>query len=157
VLSVHLVAAPSLLCPLGGVPVVGTACNAVSGGVGSAVSGAAGSVLGAGAGAVFDAAGQWVASGANWFLGQLGHLMSASTSVGLGTKWFGTHEGVMAALAASVVLPMAFVGAIQAIYRQDSTVLTRAFLVDLPLALLLTGVAVELVRLGLSITDTLSR
>ncbi|MGD0321146.1 MAG: hypothetical protein ABSC00_06015 [Acidimicrobiales bacterium] len=149
-------AAPFLSCPTNGMPVVGAVCNAVGGGVGSAVSGAAGSVLGVSVGAVFDAAGQWVASGAAWLLGQVGHLMSSSTSVGLGTKWFAVRESVMATLAGAVVLPMVFVGAIQAIYRQNAAVLTRAFLVHLPLAMLLTGVAVELVRLALAITDMLS-
>ena len=43
------------LCP-GSLPVIGTACNTVSG--------AAGSVAGAGVGAVFSEAVQWVASGA---------------------------------------------------------------------------------------------
>ena len=156
-LAVNLDALPFLSCPTGGVPVVGAACNAVAGGMGSAVSGATGSVLGMSVGAVFDAAGQWVASGATWLLGQVGHLMSSSTSVGLGTKWFDARESVMATLAAVVVLPMAFVGAIQAIYRQNAAVLTRAFLVHLPLAMLLTGVAVELVRLALVITDMLSQ
>jgi len=153
----HAYAAPSFLCPTGWIPVVGAACNAVNGGVGAAVSGAAGSFVGAGVGAAFDAAGQWVASGAAWLLGEVGHVMSSTTTVGLGTHWFGARESVMAALAAAVVLPMALLGAIQAIYRQDAAVLTRAFLVHLPLALLLTGVAIELVRLALAITDTLSQ
>ncbi|HUC36531.1 MAG TPA: hypothetical protein VMR97_05355 [Acidimicrobiales bacterium] len=151
-MTVHLQAAPSVLCPLGGVPVIGAACNAVTGGA----SKAAGSVLGSTVGAAFDAAGQWVAQGAVWLLGALGGAMSSSTTVGLGTKWFSLHESFMAALAAAVVLPMAFVGAIQAIYRQSGAVLVRSFLVNLPLSLLLTGVAVELVRLALSVTDLLS-
>jgi hypothetical protein len=137
--------------------VVASACNAVTGGLGGAVSGVAGSVVGAGVGAVFDAAGQWVASGAVWLLGQVGHLMSATTSVGLGTTWFASRESVMVTLAAAVVLPMALVGAIQAIYRQNAAVMTRSFLVHLPLAMLLTGVAVELVRMALEVTDKLSQ
>lgn len=157
---VHLYAAASVVCTLGGVPVVGpvvgSACNAITGGAGTAASGVAGTVLGTGIGAVFDAAGQWVASGAGWLLYEVGMFMSSSTSVGLGTEWFAVHESVMAALAAAVVLPMAFVGAIQAIYRQDAAVLVRSFLVNLPLAMLLTGVAVELVRLSLSVTDVLT-
>jgi hypothetical protein len=106
--------------------------------------------------AVFDAAGQWVASGAVWFLGEVGHLMSSSTSVGLGTTWFASRESVMTTLAAAVVLPMAFLGVIQAVYRQNAAAVTRSFLVHLPLAMLLTGVAIELVRMALALTDTLS-
>ena len=63
------------LCP-GSVPVVGAACTVVSG--------AAGKVAGAGVGAVFSVASNWVASGAVWLLGQVGQVLSATTSVDLG-------------------------------------------------------------------------
>jgi hypothetical protein len=135
------------LCP-GSVPVVGTAC--------SAVSGVAGKVAGVGVDAVFSAAGRWVASGAVWLLGQVGTAMSASTSVDLGAGWFSAHIAVMASLAAVVVLPMACCAALQAVYRQSPSMLVRTFLVYLPLSLLLTGVAVELVRMALAVTDALS-
>jgi hypothetical protein len=151
---VHL---QSLSCPGGQIPVVGTACSAVSGAAGSAVSGAAGSILGAGVSGVFDAASGWVADGAKWLLDQVGQAMSQTTSVGLGTSWFSANESQMALLAAAVVLPMACIGAIQAIYRQSPTLLARSFLVNVPLSVLLTGVAVELVRLGLAVTDTMSQ
>jgi hypothetical protein len=145
---VHLALHAALpLCP-GSVPVVGTAC--------SAVSGVAGKVVGVGADAVFSAAGQWVASGAVWLLGQVGTAMSASTSVNLGAGWFAAHEAVMATLAAAVVLPMACCAAIQAVYRQSPSMLVRSFLVYLPLSLVLTGVAVELVRFAMALTDSLS-
>ncbi len=152
----HFYAEATPLCPAGAIPVVGAVCNAVTGGIGNAASGAGGSILGSGIGAIFDAASQWVASGAVWLLGQVGSLMSSSTSVGLGTNWFSAHETVMATMAAAVVLPMAFVGVIQAVYRQNASGLARSFLVHLPLAMLLTGASVELVRLALSVTDTLS-
>ncbi|HAM02487.1 MAG TPA: hypothetical protein DCQ30_09740 [Acidimicrobiaceae bacterium] len=115
-----------------------------------------GSALGATVSAVFDAAGQWVAGGAVWLLGQVGHVLSATTSVDLGGGWFQEHYRVMAALAAAVILPMACCGVILAVYRQDASMLVRGLLVKLPLALLFTGVSVELVRLGLAVTDDLS-
>jgi hypothetical protein len=124
--------------------------------VGSVASDVAGSVIGLGINAVFDAAGQWVASGAVWLLGQVGGAMSATTSVDLSAGWFSAHESVMATMAAAVVLPMVLCAAIQAIYRQSASMLARAFLVQLPLALLLTGVAVELVQMALAVTDALS-
>ncbi len=62
----------------------------------------------------------------------------------------------MASLAAAVVLPMACCAAIQAVYRQSASMLLRTFLVHLPLALLLTGVAVTLVRMALAVTDAMS-
>ena len=115
-----------------------------------------GSILGDTAGAVFDAAGTWVAQGAVWLLGQAGHAMTAASSVDLGAGWFTAHVQVMAALSAAVVLPMACCAVILAVYRQDATMLLRTFLVHLPLALLLTGVAVELVRLAMAAVDALS-
>lgn len=113
-------------------------------------------LAGAGVNAVFDAAGSWVASGAVWLLDQIGAAMEATTAVPLGTSWFASHEVVMAATAAVVVLPMLAVSAIQAVIHQSPSALLRAFLVQLPAAMVLTGVAVTLVRLGLSVTDTLS-
>ncbi|HUY63349.1 MAG TPA: hypothetical protein VMV14_02400 [Acidimicrobiales bacterium] len=115
-----------------------------------------GSVIGSTAAAALDAAGKWVAAGAVWLLGQVGHAMTATTAVDLGAGWFSEHERVMATLAAAVVLPMVCCAAVSAVYRQDASMLARSFLVHLPLALLLTGVAVELVRLSLSICDSLS-
>jgi hypothetical protein len=135
------------LCP-GNLPVVGTACNTVSG--------AAGSVAGVGVGAIFSEAARWVAGGAVWLIAQVGRAMSGTTSVDLDAGWFAAHEAVMASLAAAVVLPMACCAAIQAIYRQSASMLLRTFLVHLPLALLLTGVAVTLVRMALAITDAMS-
>ena len=139
------------LCP-GSLPVVGTACSTVSG----AVGGAAGAGLSAGVGAVFSEASRWVASGAVWLIAQVGRAMSATTSIDLDTAWFGAHEAVMATLAAAVVLPMACCAAIQAVYRQSASMLLRTFFVHLPLSLLLTGVAVTLVRMALAITDAMS-
>jgi hypothetical protein len=105
---------------------------------------------------VFDAFAGWAAQGAGWLLEQIGHVMSSTTTVDLGSSWFTHHERDMAALSAVVLLPMAFCGAIVAVYRQDASLLVRGFLVKLPLALLFAGVSVELVRMGLSVTDALS-
>ena len=135
------------LCP-GNLPLVGTACNTVSG--------AAGSVAGVGVGAIFSEAARWVAGGAVWLIAQVGRAMSGTTSVDLDAGWFAAHEAVMASLAAAVVLPMACCAAIQAVYRQSASMLLRTFLVHLPLALVLTGVAVTLVRMALAITDAMS-
>jgi hypothetical protein len=128
--------------------VVGTVCNSVSG--------AASSVAGAGVSAVFSDAARWVASGAVWLIAQVGRAMSATTSIDLGAGWFSAHEAVMASLSAVVVLPMTCCAAIQAVYRQSASMLLRTFLVHLPLSLLLTGVAVTLVRMALAVTDAMS-
>jgi hypothetical protein len=134
------------------VGVAGSVAGSVAGAAGHLVSGLAG----AGVSAVFDAAGQWVAAGAVWLLGEVGRAMAATTTPDVSSGWFAAHEAVMATLAAAVVLPMVCCAAIQALYRQSASLLVRGFLVQLPLALLLTGVAVELVQMALAITDALS-
>jgi hypothetical protein len=139
------------LCP-GAVPVAGALCNTVSGAAGNL----AGSAASAGIGTVFSEAARWVASGAVWLIAQVGRAMSGTTSVELDAGWFRAHEAVMASLAAAVVLPMACCAAIGAVYRQSASTLLRTFLVHLPLSLLLTGVAVTLVRMSLAVTDAMS-
>lgn len=124
--------------------------------VGSIFNDTIGSVFGGTIGAFFDAAGKWAADGAVWILGQVGQVMTATTSIDLGASWFTGHERVMAVLAATLAVPMLCCTAMLAVYRQDLSLLLRTMFVQVPLALLLTGVAVELVRLGLAITDQLS-
>jgi hypothetical protein len=136
---------------LGSLPVAGV-CTSVSGAAGSV----GGSIAGAGIGIIFSEAGRWVASGAVWLIAQVGSAMSGTTSIDLNAPWFGAHEAVMASLAAAVVVPMACCAAIQAVYRQSASTLLRTFLVHLPLSLLLTGVAVTLVRMALALTDAMS-
>ena len=113
--------------------------------------------VGVGFSAVFAAAGQWVASGAVWLLGQVGQAMSATTTVDLDVgmvrrptsrSWrrYGRRSSS----------PWCCCATIQALYRQSAAMLVRTFLVQLPLALLLTGVAVELVQMALAVTDALS-
>ena len=99
---------------------------------------------------------QWVASGAEWLLNQIGDVLSATTTVDLGASWFQTHYGQMTALAGVVVLPMLLASTLQAIVRQNPGQLVRTFLVQLPLALLLAVVAVQIVILSLSATDAMS-
>lgn len=135
-------------CPVPGLLPVGLACNATRN--------VTGSLAGAGMGSMLDAVGSWVAGAAAWLLRQVGSVLGTTTRIDLGAPWFASHERTMAALAGVVVLPMLLAGIIQAVFRQQATALLRSVLVNLPLALLLTAVAVQLVQLGLSVTDTLS-
>jgi hypothetical protein len=130
--------------------------SAATGAAGHVIGGVAGAAVSATVAAAFSAAGQWVASGATWLLGQVGHAMSASTTVNLTSGWFSAHESTMASMAAAFVLPLACCAVLQALWRRDGSLLVRAVLVQLPLALLLTGVAVEIVQMSLAITDNLS-
>ena len=123
--------------------------------IASLVSGLAGGLISSAADAIFGGASRWVADGAVWLLDQVGSVLSSTTSVNLQSPWFGAHEAVMVGISAVVIVPMLCCAAIQAIVRQNASVLLRSFLVNLPLALLLSGVAVELVQLMLSATDAL--
>ena len=97
-----------------------------------------------------------MASGAEWLLNQIGDVLSATTTVDLGASWFRTHYGQMTALAGVVILPMLLASTLQAVIRQNPGQLIRTFLVQLPLALLLAVVAVQIVILSLSATDAMS-
>jgi hypothetical protein len=121
-----------------------------------AVGGAGGALAGIGVNAVLSGLSHWVASGAEWLLGQIGSVLTSTTSVDLGASWFQKHYAVMTALAGIVVLPLLVLSTLQAIYRQSASHLLRTFFVQLPLALLFGVVAVQIVVLFLSVTDDMS-
>lgn len=136
---------PSATCPGGDLDPV---CGVTSG---------LGSTLAAdGTSAVLGAVTSWVVGGATWLLDQVGAAISATTSVDVGAAWFGVHYRLMEGLLAVVVLPMILGAVITAVYRQSADVLVRSVLVHLPLAMILTGAALQLVQMGLGITDALS-
>jgi hypothetical protein len=147
--------AASSLAALGLGPVCQVA-SGVSSAVGSAAGSAVSSVAGAGADSVFNGLSSWVASGAAWLLGQIGSVLDKTTAIDLGASWFTDHYQTMAALAGLVVVPMLLLGIIQSIYRQSASMLLRSVVVNVPLAILLTTVAVKLVQLGLAVTDAMS-
>ena len=115
-----------------------------------------GSVASSGFESVLSGISQWVASGAEWLLDQIGDVLSATTTVDVGASWFRTHYGQMTALAGVVILPMLLASTLQAVVRQNPGQLVRTFLVQLPLALLLAVVAIQIVVLSLSATDAMS-
>jgi hypothetical protein len=115
-----------------------------------------GSIASSGFESILNGISQWVASGAEWLLNQIGQVLSATTTVDLGASWFRTHYGQMTALAGVVILPMLLASTLQAVIRQNPGQLIRTFLVQLPLALLLAVVAVQIVILSLSATDAMS-
>lgn len=121
----------------------------------SAVGSIGGSVAAAGVDAVLSGLSQWVASGAEWLLAQIGNVLISTTTIDLGAAWFQKHYGVMIGLAGVVVLPLLLLSTLQAIYRQSASQLMKAFFVQLPLALLLGFVAIQIVILCLSATDAL--
>jgi len=129
----------------------------VTSAVQSAGASVSGGLLGLGAGAVFDAAGQWVAAGASWFLEQLVHVVSATTAPPIGTAWFTGRLDVMSAIGAALVVPFVCCAAVQAVLQQHPGSLVRTVVVHLPMAVGFTGTAVALVQMGLAVTDSLSK
>ena len=115
-----------------------------------------GSIAASGFESVLSGISQWVASGAEWLLRQIGDVLSATTTVDVGAAWFRTHYDQMTALAGVVILPMLLVSTLHAVLRQNPGQLVRTFLVQLPLALLLGVVAIQVVILSLSATDAMS-
>ena len=69
----------------------------------------------AGVDAVLGGLSQWVASGAEWLLSQIGNVLTSTTTIDLGASWFRTHYEVMTALAGVVVLPLLLVSTLQAV------------------------------------------
>ncbi len=154
VTGLPLVPAASCPAPAGALATAGLGpiCQAASGAVGQAAS----NVVGFGANTVLDAMGSWVSGGAVWLLDQIGGVLGATTSIDLGASWFTAHYETMAALSGVVVLPLLLLGIVQSIYRQSASMLVRSVLLHVPLALLLTAIAVKLVQIGLSVTDDMS-
>jgi hypothetical protein len=143
---------PGVSCPGGSLDVLCTATGLAGGGLASAGAG----VAAAGASAVLGAFTSWVVGGAAWMLDRIGDVLSATTSVDVGAHWFTAHFSLMAGVAGVVVLPMVLLAVVQAVYRQSAGMLLRSLFVHLPLAALLTLAALQLVQMGLEITDGLS-
>jgi hypothetical protein len=135
---------------------LGPACQGALGAAAGPVSSLPSQVAGFGADSVLNAAANWVTSGATWLLGQIGNALQSSTQIDLGASWFTTHFETMAALAGVVILPLLLLGIVQAIHRQSTSMLLRSILINVPVALLLTGAAVKLVQLGLALVDAMS-
>jgi hypothetical protein len=115
-----------------------------------------GSLVTSGFESVLDGISQWVASGAEYLLRQIGAVLVSTTTIDVGATWFRTHYGQMTALAGVVILPMLLVSTLQAVLRQNPGQLVRTYLVQLPCALLLAVVAIQVVVLSLSVTDAMS-
>jgi hypothetical protein len=115
-----------------------------------------GSLATSGFESVLNGISQWVASGAEYLLRQIGTVLVSTTTIDVGATWFRTHYGQMTALAGVVILPMLLVSTLQAVMRQNPGQLVRTYLVQLPLALLLAVVAIQVVILSLAATDSMS-
>src|SRR4051794_28073071 len=98
----------------------------------------------------------WVAKGAGWLIGQAGKLIGETTTPRITSSWFLRQYRSMGALAAVFALPLLLMSIIQGVLKRDGGVVVRAAFVQLPLAFLLTAIAVTVVQLLLQITDQMS-
>jgi hypothetical protein len=102
------------------------------------------------------AIGTWVFGGAKFALHETGSVLTQTTSPQLGSTWFSSAYWRVAAIGAVLTLPFLFAAAIQAVVRSDITLLARATLGYLPLAMLAVAIAAPLTMLLLAATDQLS-
>lgn len=144
---------------------MGKACSAVTGVGGKLVSGGkkvagvvskiAGNGLvqrGVGIGAIVA----WVLGGAKWTISHIGSAISHSTSPILTGSWFtGVYLRIEALALLFTVLFLLAAGA-EAVLRSELALLARAVLVQLPLAALMTALAVPVTMLLLAATDRMS-
>ena len=98
----------------------------------------------------------WVAGGAASLVGVLGSAMSSTTAPELSAHVFGAEFDVMAVLSAAVALPLVAVADHPGDRETRAGRSSAVVLVRLPLALLFTGVSVQIVALALTATDQAS-
>jgi hypothetical protein len=101
----------------------------------------------------FGLAGSWAIAGAASALRELAQILNASTSPDLTGAWFTTTYWKVASLAAALTLPFLFIAAVEAVLRGQPALLAQAVFVQLPTALIGTGIAVPLISLLLAATD----
>jgi hypothetical protein len=97
----------------------------------------------------------WVAGGAKFALDETAKVLTQTTRPNLKSTWFSGAYWRMAGIAALLTVPFLFAAAIQALMRSDISLLARAALGYLPLAMLTVGVAAPVATLLLAATDEL--
>jgi hypothetical protein len=129
-------------------PVVGNVCDAVAGAV-KKVAAEAGEFVMRGVTA-------WVTNAAVWVTGKVGELIENTSSPDLRASWFEGQYGAMVAVAGGLALLMLLLAVIQAVIRQDVWMLVRCAFGYLPMAFVLSGVAIAGAALLVAITDDMS-
>jgi hypothetical protein len=107
-------------------------------------------------GAFFRTLERWVATGTTWVLKQTWAALSATTEPVVTGTAFDSEYHVMVLIGVGTVVPLLGLATIQAVAQQDVSGLLRTALLRLPMAILLTGVVIEIVSLGLTATDRAS-
>lgn len=98
----------------------------------------------------------WVTGGATFVVHETATVLDETTAPRLNSTWFSTVYWKVAGLAAMLTLPFLFAAAVQALIRSDLTLLLRAALGYLPLAMLAVAIAAPLTMLLLSASDELA-
>lgn len=105
--------------------------------------------------AFFGGLSRWVETGTAALVAAFGHVLTTTTKVPLGSGFL-TEFALVARIGALLAGPFLLLAVIQAIVRQDLSLLLRAVFLRLPLALVFGGIALALVAQALSVTDSLS-
>jgi hypothetical protein len=98
----------------------------------------------------------WVTNAAVWVTGKVGELIERTTGPDLGATWFEGQYGTMVAVAGALAILMLLLAVIQSVIRQDVGMLARAAFGYLPMAFILSGVAIAGASLLVAITDDMS-
>jgi hypothetical protein len=155
-------ASASLLCGVAGFVsgLAGKACNVATGPVGGFLkkvlggSSSASSTAAKAAGILAIGAAATVAAVAAVKI--VSKAIGESTSPQLTSTWFSGTYWRVTAIAALLTMPFLFAAAVQALMRSDITLLIRAALGYLPLAILVTAIAAPLTMLLLAASDEMS-
>jgi len=97
----------------------------------------------------------WVIGGAKWTISHVAAAISQTTSPALSAAWFSTVFVRVEGIAWLLALPFLAAAAIQAVLSSEPGAVWRS-LAYLPLAALMTGLAVPVTMLLLAVTDSLS-
>jgi hypothetical protein len=98
----------------------------------------------------------WAVGGARFLLHETSDVLAKTTAPQLTSTWFSSTYWRVAGIAAVLTLPFLFAAAIQALLRSDLSLLIRAALGYLPLAVLAVAIAAPLTMLLLAASDQLS-
>jgi hypothetical protein len=140
-------ALPSLPNPCE-LPIVGNVCDAVSSAV-TKVAQEAGDFVMRGVTA-------WVTNAAVWVTGKVGELIDHTTSPDLTAGWFQNQYGTMVGVAGALALLMLLLAVIQSVIHQDAGLLLRSAFGYLPMAFILSGVAIAATGLLIAISDDMA-
>jgi len=124
--------------------------------IGSGISNVVSAPIEAAGNSIMDQLTTWVAEAAVSLIGRIVSFMESSTTPRLTSDWFSDRYELMMGLGLLVLLPLLLIAAIRALLHQDMGQLLRSFFLYVPVAILVTFVAIHLTQMLLAITDDLS-